>query len=88
MGTALSISIPLSFIFFIAGVEYTGILDDEIDSVDVEYAGVWTGKIGATYNLDETKYIGAYIMGEMAHATGDWEVADGFGFSVNFGVDF
>ena len=30
----------------------------------------------------------AYIMGEMGHATGDREVADGFGFGVNFGIDF
>ncbi len=67
----------------IAGVEYTGVLDN-----DVHNAGVWTGKIGANYNLDETKYIGAYIMGEMEHSTGDWEVADGIGFGVNFGIDF
>ncbi|MBQ3039246.1 MAG: hypothetical protein IJD41_01650 [Alphaproteobacteria bacterium] len=72
----------------IAGVEYTGTLDDEIAGIDVEDAGKWTGKFGANYNLDETKYIGAYIMGEMAHATGDWEFADGFGFGVNFGIDF
>lgn len=67
----------------IAGVEYIGMLDDEFED-----AGIWTGKIGANYNLDETKYIGAYFMGEMEHSTGDWEVADGFGFGVNFGIDF
>ena len=67
----------------IAGVEYTGMLDDQFED-----AGRWTGKIGANYNLDETKYLGAYIMGEMGHSTGDWEWADGFGFGVNFGIEF
>lgn len=67
----------------IAGVEYTGMLDDQFED-----AGRWTGKIGANYNLDETKYIGAYLMGEMGHLTGDWEWADGFGFGVNFGIEF
>ena len=67
----------------IAGVEYTGMLDDRFED-----AGKWTGKIGANYNLDETKYIGAYLMGEMEHSTGDWEWVDGFGFGVNFGIDF
>ena len=73
----------------IAGVEYTGILDDETPAgVEVKDAGKWTGKIGANYNLDETKYIGAYFMGEMEHSTGDWEWVDGFGFGVNFGIEF
>ena len=73
----------------IAGVEYTGILDDEKPAgVEVKDAGKWTGKIGANYNLDETKYIGAYFMGEMEHSTGDWEWVDGFGFGVNFGIEF
>ena len=73
----------------IAGVEYTGVLDDEYpNGVKVDDAGQWTGKIGANYNLDESKYIGAYIMGEMEHSTGDWEWVDGFGFGVNFGIEF
>ena len=67
----------------IAGVEYTGILDDYAHN-----AGRWDAKFGVNYNLDETKYIGAYIMGEMEHSTGDWEVVDGMGFGVNFGIDF
>lgn len=67
----------------IAGVEYTGMLDDQFEN-----AGRWTGKFGVNYNLDETKYIGAYVMGEMEHYTGDWEWVDGFGFGVNFGIDF
>ena len=67
----------------IAGVEYKGMLDDQFED-----AGKWTGKIGANYNLDETKYIGAYFMGEMEHSTGDWEFVDGFGFGITFGIDF
>ena len=40
-------------------------------------------------NIDETKFVGAYITKEMSHvAEGDWEFVDGFGFGVNFGIDF
>ena len=67
----------------VAGVEYTGVTDDE-----AEDAGVWTGAFGVNYNIDATKYIGAYINGRMAHATGDWEMDDGFGFGMKFGIDF
>ena len=67
----------------IGAIEYTGMLDDQFED-----AGHWTGKIGANYNLDATKYIGAYIMGDIDHSTGDWEWEDGFGFGVNFGIDF
>lgn len=67
----------------VAGVEYTGMLDDVFEN-----AGKWTGKLGANYNLDETKYVGAYVMGEMEHSTGDWEFVDGFGFGFTFGIDF
>lgn len=67
----------------IAGVEYTGVLDDSAHN-----AGTWDAKFGVNYNLDETKYLGAYVMGEMEHSTGDWEFVDGVGFGVNFGIDF
>lgn len=67
----------------VGAIEYTGMLDDQFED-----AGKWTGKIGANYNIDETKFVGAYVAGEMGHATGDWEVADGFGFGVTFGIDF
>lgn len=67
----------------IAGVEYTGMLDDQFED-----AGKWTGKIGGNYNIDETKFVGAYVMGEMEHSTGDWEWVDGFGFGMVFGIDF
>lgn len=67
----------------IAGVEYTGVMNDSAHN-----AGVWNAKLGANYNLDETKYIGVYIMGEMEHSTGDWEVVDGMGVGVQFGIAF
>lgn len=67
----------------LAGVEYTGFLDDQFDN-----AGIWTGKIGVNYNIDENKFIGAYISGEMEHSTGDWEFVDGFGFGAKFGIQF
>lgn len=67
----------------LAGVEYTGFLDDQFDN-----AGTWTGKVGVNYNIDETKFIGAYISGEMEHSTGDWEFVDGFGFGAKFGIQF
>ena len=67
----------------IAGVEYTGMLDEEFED-----AGKWTGKFGVNYNLDEAKYIGLYIMGESEHTTGDWETVEGFGFGANFGIEF
>ena len=67
----------------VAGVEYTGFLDDAFDN-----AGRWNGQFGVNYNIDATKFVGAYISGEMAHYTGDWEFEDGFGFGFKFGVDF
>lgn len=67
----------------LAGAEYTGVLDD-----GVKNAGVWTGKLGFNYNINTNAFVGAYITGEMAHATGDWELADGFGFGAKFGVQF
>ncbi len=71
-----------------AGVEYTGVLDDEIGGIDVKDAGKWTGEFGVNYNLDETKFIGLYVNGELDHSTGDWEFEDGFGFGAKFGIDF
>ena len=65
------------------GAEYTGVLDDE-----AENAGLWTGKFGVNYNIDEDMFVGAYISGEMSHGTGDWEIADGMGFGVKFGAQF
>jgi len=71
----------------VAGVEYTGFLDDTFDN-----AGIWEGTFGVNYNIDATKYVGAYISGEMDHwkDSGEkgWDLEKGFGFGVKFGVDF
>ena len=68
----------------IAGVEYHADLDNWEDG-----NGYWTGKFGANYNIDETKFIGAFITKEMHHVNdGEWDVADGFGFGMTFGIDF
>lgn len=67
----------------VAGAEYTGITDD-----GAKNAGIWKGEFGVNYNLDATKFVGAYINGTMRHATGDWEWDDGFGFGAKFGIDF
>lgn len=67
----------------VLGAEYKGILNDE-----AENAGEWTGAFGVNYNIDETKFIGAFISTVAEHSTGDWEIADGFGFGVKFGIDF
>ena len=67
----------------VAGVEYKGYTDDEAKN-----AGVWTGLFGVNYNIDATKYVGAYINTTVRHATGDWEFDDGFGFGMKFGIDF
>jgi hypothetical protein len=67
----------------VAGVEYTGVADD-----GVKNAGVWDGSFGVNYNIDATKFVGAYVSGQIAHGTGDWEWQDGFGFGFKFGVDF
>ena len=65
------------------GAEYTGMLDDQFDN-----AGLWTGKFGVNYNIDEDMFVGAYISGEMDHSSGDWEIVDGMGFGVKFGAQF
>lgn len=82
----------------VAGAEYTGIINDHLayadmeDPDEVDNGGVWTGYFGVNYNIDATKYVGAYISGDMNHKGGDandeWDVEKGFGFGVKFGIDF
>ncbi len=79
----------------VAGVEYTGFLDKEwygIPGAKVENAGSWDGYFGVNYNIDATKFVGAYINGSMNHRGGtnadEWEFDDGFGFGMKFGIDF
>jgi len=67
----------------VAGANYQGQTDSWAKN-----AGVWTGEFGVNYNIDTTKFVGAYVNGTMRHATGDWETDDGFGFGAKFGIDF
>ena len=67
----------------VAGVEYTGYADD-----GVKDAGSWKVEFGVNYNIDATKFVGLYINGTMHHATGDWELDDGVGYGIKFGIDF
>lgn len=78
-----------------AGVEYTGILDDEYrktPGTTIKNAGTWEGTFGVNYNIDATKFVGAYISGSMNHQGGtnndEWKADDGFGFGAKFGIDF
>ena len=83
----------------VAGVEYTGITNDNIASytdvkVPGEYnnAGVWNGYFGVNYNIDATKYVGVGINGSMDHWKDNgekgWDFDKGFGFGARFGIDF
>ena len=79
----------------VAGVEYNGVMDKEWNGVPgatVRNEGVWTGTIGANYNIDATKYVGVYMNADMNHQGGanrdEWEVQNGFGFGAKFGIDF
>ena len=67
----------------VAGVEYEGMTDDWAHN-----AGEWNGYFGVNYNIDATKFVGAYVNGSMAHDTGDWEWEDGFGYGIKFGIQF
>ena len=54
--------------------------------------GNWELSFGANYNIDTTKFVGAYVTKDVEHTRrreeGDWEFADGFGLGVKFGIDF
>jgi len=81
----------------LAGVEYTGVLDSQYrDNPDpaakVKNAGLWTAELGLNYNIDATKFVGAFINADMNHRGGtnadEWKVENGFGFGAKFGIDF
>lgn len=79
----------------VAGVNYTGRLDDEDrgePGVKVKNAGEWGATLGANYNIDATKFVGAYVSADMNHKGGtnadEWKVENGFGFGAKFGIDF
>ncbi len=71
----------------VAGADYAKMLDHYSETT-----GEWELTFGANYNIDATKYIGAYITKEVQHEKvtndGDWQFQDGFGLGVKFGIDF
>ncbi|MCM1294663.1 MAG: hypothetical protein NC311_03820 [Muribaculaceae bacterium] len=68
----------------LAGVEYNGFLDDEIEN-----DGFWTGTFGVNYNIDDDMFVAGYITKTMEHTeAGKWDVTDGFGFGAKFGIQF
>lgn len=81
----------------VAGVEYTGITNekwayDDMRGAKVKNAGTIDAMFGANFNIDATKYVGAYVFGSLNHQGGtsadEWEWDDGFGMGVKFGIDF
>lgn len=67
-----------------AGAEYAGIVDSNAD-----HAGTWVGTFGVNYNIDATKFVGAYVGKEMFDSAADgWDFADGFAWGLKFGIDF
>jgi len=71
----------------LADIAYRGLTDDWAKN-----AGEWMGELAVNYNIDATKYVGLYINGAMDHWKDNgekgWEVEDGFGYGVRFGIDF
>ena len=77
----------------VAGVEYRGVLDDiYVGPVKVKNNGTVNGMFGVNYNIDATKFVGAYVKGSLNHHDGnkadEWGWDDGFGFGAKFGIDF
>ncbi|MCL1891815.1 MAG: hypothetical protein FWF97_00760 [Alphaproteobacteria bacterium] len=67
----------------VAGVEYAGILN-----ADAENAGRWAGTLGVNYNIDATKFVGAYIGKELANSDDGWKEVKGMAWGLKFGIDF
>ncbi len=71
----------------VSGAEYLKLLDHYSETT-----GTWELTFGANYNIDATKYVGAYLTKDVVHtkatSDGDWEFVDGFGMGVKFGIDF
>ena len=54
--------------------------------------GYWDLTAGLNLSIDATKYVGAYLTKDVVHSKilsdGNWEIVDGFGMGVKFGIDF
>jgi catechol 2,3-dioxygenase-like lactoylglutathione lyase family enzyme len=69
----------------VAGAEYASYSDDFL----FFNTGTWNGTFGVNYNIDETKFVGAYIGKEMHDDVLDgWKFSDGIAWGLKFGADF
>ncbi|MCL2748774.1 MAG: hypothetical protein FWE50_01735 [Alphaproteobacteria bacterium] len=66
-----------------AGAEYTGITND-----GAKNAGTWNGIFGVNYNIDATKFVGAYIGKELTNTNDGWKEVKGMTWGLKFGIDF
>lgn len=72
----------------VASADYFKVMDHYND---VENKGWWELSLGLNMNIDDTKYVGAYLTKEMAReAAGVLDVDDvnGYGVGLKFGIDF
>ena len=70
----------------VASADYYKVMDHYNS---VENFGWWEIAAGLNMNIDDTKYVGAYVTKDIVHEdAGAWDVEDGFGFGVKFGIDF
>ena len=76
----------------VAGVEYNAWMDEEYRGYTTKNEGTWEGTFGVNYNIDATKFVGAYVNASMNHQGGaaadEWKTDKGIGFGAKFGIDF
>ena len=70
----------------VASADYFKVMDHYNE---IENHGHWTIAAGLNMNIDDTKYVGAFVTKDIVHEDdGYWEIEDGFGFGLKFGIDF
>lgn len=72
----------------VASADYFKVMDHYNE---VETKGFWELSLGLNMNIDDTKYVGAYLTKEIAReVAGGLDVDDvnGYGFGLKFGIDF
>ena len=72
----------------VASADYFKIMDHYNE---VETKGSWELSLGLNMNIDDTKYVGAYLTKEIAREPNgvmNVDDANGYGFGLKFGIDF
>ncbi len=70
----------------VASADYFKVMDHYSEA---DTRGSWTIAAGLNMNIDDTKYVGAFVTKDIVHEDdGYWVIEDGFGFGVKFGIDF